>query len=315
MRHIRRDYDAQPARSIEALERSILRRVGRAIKDYGMIADGDRVLVAISGGKDSWTLLHVLRLLQRRAPVRFDLFAVNIDQGYPGFRVDLVEEYLKREGYEYYIVRNPTYRIIQEKLEPGTTACALCSRLRRGTLYRLAKELNATKIALGHHADDLMVTFLMSVFFRGEIRTMPPLLLSDDGQNIVIRPLCYVFEEEIRQYVPHTGAPVVSCASPYCEDETALRVQMKTLLDELERRYPRLKNSLLAALGKVNLTHLMDRRFLLGHLARSGDRGGAPIPSIEGERVFLAGHADAPHDPWMAWTSPAEPDTSDIRDG
>ncbi|MCX7752102.1 MAG: tRNA 2-thiocytidine(32) synthetase TtcA [Blastocatellia bacterium] len=259
---IRRNHEGEHTRSIEALERSILRRVGRAIKDYRMIEDGDRVLVAISGGKDSWTLLHVLRLLQRRAPVRFELFAVNIDQGYPGFRADLIEEYLKREGYEYYIVSNPTYRIIQEKLEPGTTACALCSRLRRGTLYRLAKELKATKIALGHHADDLMVTFLLSVFFRGEVRTMPPILISDDGQNFFIRPLCYVFEDEIRQYVPHTGAPVVSCASPYCEDETALRFQMKNLLNELERRYPRLKNSLLAALGKVNLTHLMDRRFL-----------------------------------------------------
>jgi len=259
---LHRDHEDERARSIEVLERSILRRVGRAIKDYRMIEDGDRVLVAISGGKDSWTLLHVLRLLQRRAPVRFELFAVNIDQGYPGFRADLIEEYLKREGYEYYIVQNPTYRIIQEKLDPNTTACALCSRLRRGTLYRLAKELKATKIALGHHADDLMVTFLLSVFFRGEIRTMPPILLSDDGQNVVIRPLCYIFEDEIRQYVPHTGAPVVPCASPYCEDETALRFQMKALLDDLERRYPRLKNSLLAALGKVNLTHLMDRRFL-----------------------------------------------------
>ncbi len=259
---IHHDREGERARSIEALERSILRRVGRAIKDYRMIEDGDRVLVAISGGKDSWTLLHVLRLLQQRAPVRFDLFAVNIDQGYPGFRADLIEEYLKREGYEYYIVQNPTYRIIQEKLEPGTTACALCSRLRRGTLYRLAKELKATKIALGHHADDLMVTFLLSIFFRGEIRTMPPVLLSDDRQNVIIRPLCYVFEDEIRRYVPHTGAPVVSCASPYCEDETALRFQMKALLEELERRYPRLKNSFLAALGKINLTHLMDRRFL-----------------------------------------------------
>jgi tRNA 2-thiocytidine biosynthesis protein TtcA len=259
---LRHEHDDGRARSIEALERSILRRVGRAIKDYRMIEDGDRVLVAISGGKDSWTLLHILRLLQRRAPVRFDLFAVNIDQGYPGFRADLIEEYLKREGYEYYIVPNPTYRIIQEKLEPGTTACALCSRLRRGALYRLAKDLKATKIALGHHADDLMVTFLLSVFFRGEIRTMPPILLSDDGQNVVIRPLCYVFEDEIRRYVPHTGAPVVPCASPYCEDEAALRFQMKALLDDLERRYPRLKNSLLAALGKVNLAHLMDRRFL-----------------------------------------------------
>lgn len=246
----------------EALERSILRRVGKAIKDYHLIEDGDRILVAISGGKDSWTLLHLLRLLQKRAPVKFDLFAVNIDQGYTGFRADLIEEYLKREGYEYYMVKNPTYQIVQEKLEPGSKACALCSRLRRGTLYALTKELKATKIALGHHADDLIVTLLLSIFFRGEIRTMPPYLISDDKQNVVIRPLCYVFEDEIVEYVKESRFPVVPCASPYCEDETALRYQMKGLLEDLERRYPRLKNSLLAALGKVNLTHLLDRRFL-----------------------------------------------------
>jgi tRNA 2-thiocytidine biosynthesis protein TtcA len=246
----------------EALERSILRRVGKAIKDYNQIEDGDRILVAISGGKDSWTLLHLLRLLQKRAPVKFDLFAVNIDQGYAGFRADLIEEYLKREGYEYYMAKNPTYQIVQEKLEPGSKACALCSRLRRGTLYALAKEMKATKIALGHHADDLVVTLLLSVFFRGEIRTMPPYLISDDKQNVVIRPLCYIFEDEILEYVRESGFPIVPCASPYCEDETALRYQMKGLLEELERRYPRLKNSMLAALGKVNITHLLDRRFL-----------------------------------------------------
>ncbi|MEO0248640.1 MAG: tRNA 2-thiocytidine(32) synthetase TtcA [candidate division WOR-3 bacterium] len=246
----------------DVLERSILRRVGRAIKDYNLIENNDRIIVAISGGKDSWTLLHVLRLLQKRAPVHFDLLAVNIDQGYTGFRVDLIEQYLKKEGYEYYLVKNPSYKIVQEKLEPGSTPCALCSRLRRGVLYRMAKDLRATKIALGHHADDLLVTFLLSVFFRGEIRTLPPILVSDDGQSVVIRPLCYIFEDETRQYAQAKGFPVVSCASPYCEDETALRYQMRGLLEDLERRYPRLKNSLLAALTKVNVTHLLDRRFL-----------------------------------------------------
>jgi tRNA 2-thiocytidine biosynthesis protein TtcA len=247
---------------LDVLERSLLRRVGRAIKDYNLIEAGDRILVAVSGGKDSWSLLHLLRLLQQRAPVSFETFAVTIDQGYPGFRADLIEEYLKEQGYEYYIVRNPTSQIVREKLEPGSAACGLCSRLRRGTLYRVATDLKATKIALGHHADDLIVTLLMSLFFRGEIRTMPPRLLSDDGRHIVIRPLCYVFEEELRQYAQGRRFPVVSCASPYCEDETALRFQMKALVADLEARYPRLKNSLLAALGKVNVTHLLDRRFL-----------------------------------------------------
>jgi tRNA 2-thiocytidine biosynthesis protein TtcA len=251
-----------PTKSFEARETSILRRVGKAIKDFNLIEEGDRVLVAISGGKDSWTLLHVLRLLQKRAPVEFGLVAVNIDQGYPGFRRDVVEDYLRQEGYEYCMASNPTYEILQQKLEPGTTGCSLCSRLRRGTLYRLAMELGATKIALGHHADDLLATLLLSMFFRGEIRTMPARLISDDKRNVVIRPLCYIYEEEIREYATAKAFPVISCASPYCEDETNFRPQMKHLLNQLERQYPRLKNSMLAALGKVNLSHLMDRRYL-----------------------------------------------------
>ncbi|MBI3951225.1 MAG: tRNA 2-thiocytidine(32) synthetase TtcA [Acidobacteria bacterium] len=264
-------------RSIEALETSILRRVGTAIKEFDMIEQGDRVMVALSGGKDSWTLLHVLRQLQKRAPVDFELLAVNIDQGYPGFRQDIIEDYLKREGYGYHMASNPTYEIMQHKLEPGTTGCSLCSRLRRGTLYRLAQDLGATKIALGHHADDLLVTLLLSIFFRGEIRSMPPRLVSDDKRNVVIRPLCYVYEEEIRQYAAAKGFPVISCASPYCEDETNFRPQMKRLLEQLERQYPRLKNSMLASLGKVTLSHLMDRRYLSLNGSKSNDeREGEP---------------------------------------
>lgn len=253
---------SKPEKTLAALEASILRRVGTAIKHFNLIESGDRVLVAVSGGKDSWTLLHILRQLQRRAPVQFGLVAVNIDQGYPGYRQDVIEDYLKREGYEYYMASNPTHEIMQHKLEPGTTGCSLCSRLRRGTLYRLAVDLGATKIALGHHADDLLVTFLLSVFFRGEIRTMPPRLISDDRRHVVIRPLCYVYEDEISQYAAAKGFPVVSCASPYCEDETNSRPQMKKLLNQLEQQYPRLKNSMLAALGRVNLGHLMDPRYL-----------------------------------------------------
>ncbi len=251
-----------PVDAVAALETSIARRVGRAIKDFKMIDDGDRVMVAVSGGKDSWTLLHILRKLQKRAPVKFELIAVNIDQGYPGYRRDLIEAYLAREGYTYSMAHNPTYEIMQEKLEPGSTGCSLCSRLRRGTLYRLADELGASKIALGHHADDLLVTLLLSIFFRGEIRTMPPRLVSDDRRHVVIRPLCYVYEDEIRRYAQAMRFPIVSCASPFCEDESNMRPQMKRLLDQLERQYPRLKNSMLAALGKVNVTHLLDRRYL-----------------------------------------------------
>ncbi len=257
-----RRVETKVKRSLDSLETSIFRRVGTVIKEFNLIEQADRVMVAVSGGKDSWTLLHVLRQLQKRAPVRFDLVAVNIDQGYPGYRQDIVEDYLKREGYEYHLVHNPTYEIMQEKLEPGTTGCSLCSRLRRGTLYRLGCDLGATKIALGHHADDLLATLLLSIFFRGEIRTMPPRLVSDDKQNIVIRPLCQVYEDEIRHYAQEKGFPIISCASPYCEDETNSRPQMKQLLEQLERQYPRLKNSMLASLGKVTLTHLLDKRYL-----------------------------------------------------
>jgi tRNA 2-thiocytidine biosynthesis protein TtcA len=254
--------DSKPARTVSSLETSMLRRVGTAIKEFKMIEDGDRVMVAVSGGKDSWTLLHVLRLLQGRAPVDFELLAVNIDQGYDGYRQDIVGDYLKREGYQYHLVSNPTLEIMKHKLQPGATGCSLCSRLRRGTLYNMGQQLGATKIALGHHADDLLATLLLSIFFRGEIRTMPPWLLSDDKRNVVIRPLCYIFEDEIRQYATARKFPVISCASPYCEDETSSRPQMKRLLEQLERQYPRLKNSMLASLGKVTLTHLLDRRYL-----------------------------------------------------
>lgn len=278
---VKRD-DPKRMRTGEALETSILRRVGAAIKEFNLIEEGDRILVALSGGKDSWTLLHVLRLLQRRAPVQFELIAVNIDQGYPGFRQDIIEEYLKNEGYSYYMAQNPTYDIMQEKLMSGTTGCSLCSRLRRGTLYRLAQQLKTNKIALGHHADDLLATMLLSMFFRGEIRTMPPRLVSDDQRNIVIRPLCHIFEAEIRQYAQEKGFPVISCASPFCEDESNLRPQMKELLDHLERRYPRLKNSMLASLGNVTLSHLLDKRYL--DLDQSGSESDWRVPRSGAEQ-------------------------------
>lgn len=250
------------AKSPQAIEKSILRLVGSAIKDFNLIEDGDRVMVAVSGGKDSYTLLNILRIIQRKAPVRFDLLAVNVHPGWDNYPTHIIEDYLRRESYEYHMERTQMRQVIEEKIDPGATLCSMCARLRRGVLYRLAKERGANKVALGHHSDDLIETLLMSVFFQGEIRSMPPRLLSDDGEHVVIRPLCYVSEEYTRRYSLQLGFPVVCCGCPICGDTTLQRPKIKALLKELEAQNPRLKRSMVAALANVNLGHLMDRRYL-----------------------------------------------------
>jgi tRNA 2-thiocytidine biosynthesis protein TtcA len=240
----------------ERIERRLADRLGRAIGDFGLIAPGDRILVGVSGGKDSWALLHLLRLLQRRAPVRFDLVALNIDQGFPGFRADLIEDYLEREGYDYEMRDARINLTVKEKIQPGETFCSLCARLRRGALYKHATELQCGTIALGHHADDFVETLLLNLFFNGRIKAMPARLRAANGRHTVIRPLVYVWEDEVAEYVRARGFPIVSCACPGCHDPTLERHRVKKLLRELERVHPGLKRSLLAALSRVDLAFL-----------------------------------------------------------
>jgi tRNA 2-thiocytidine biosynthesis protein TtcA len=244
------------ASDIERLERRLEARIGRAIADFELIEPGDRILVGVSGGKDSWALLHLLRLLQRKAPVRFDLVALNVDQGFAGFRADIVEDYLAREGYAYEMRSARINLTVKEKIEPGDTFCSLCARLRRGALYKYADELACNKIALGHHADDFIETLLLNLFFNGRIKAMHPRLRATNGRHTVIRPLVYAWETEILEYVPARGFPVVCCACPGCKDPTLQRHRVKTLLRELERVHPGLKRSLLGALSRVDLASL-----------------------------------------------------------
>jgi tRNA 2-thiocytidine biosynthesis protein TtcA len=240
------------------LERSLLGHMGRAIADFGLIAEGDRILVGVSGGKDSHTLLHLLSVLRARAPVRFDLLAVTLDQGHPGFPAQVLETYFREAGHDFRILRQDTYRVVLEKTPPGKTLCAVCSRLRRGILYNAAVALGCNKIALGHHRDDLVETLMLNLFFAGTLKAMPPLLVSDDGRNTVIRPLAYAPESEIGAYAALKRFPIVPC--DLCGSQEHLqRKRMKRLLDELEQEHPHVRASVLAAMGNVRLSHLVDR--------------------------------------------------------
>ncbi len=238
------------------------RQIGTAIADYGMIEAGDVVAVAVSGGKDSLTLLDILLGMRRRSPVKFDLVAVTVDQGYEGFRWPVMEKHFKGLGVPYHIENTRISDVIEDHKTPGSTWCALCARLRRGVLYRLAKEKGWTKIALGHHADDLIETHLLSQLFNGVIQSMPPILRAQDGQNVVIRPMCYVWERQVIAYTKERKFPVICCACPACRDFTLKRQRVKALLGELEENWPGVKQSLLSAQRRLKLTQLMDPRFL-----------------------------------------------------
>jgi tRNA 2-thiocytidine biosynthesis protein TtcA len=240
-------------------ERRIRRFVGRAIDDFGLIESRDRILVALSGGKDSWTLLHILENLRRRAPVPFSLVPVTVHPGFPGFETARIEAYLRSQNYEHRIVRAPIHETMLEKLTADETPCSLCARVRRGVLYTQAAALGCTKIALGHHRDDFIETLLLNQFYNGKIKAMAPRLYSDDGRNVVIRPLLYVAEDDIIRYASSAGFPVTCCACPSCGDPDMKRVKIKKLLAEFEREHRGIKASLLAALSDVDHRHLPEK--------------------------------------------------------
>jgi tRNA 2-thiocytidine biosynthesis protein TtcA len=241
------------------LQKRLLRDAGKAIEDFKLIEEGDRILVGVSGGKDSFTLLHVLQQLQRSAPISFSLVACNLDQGHPGFPAARLEEALRSMGAEVLMLREDTYSIVKRLVPEGKTTCSVCSRLRRGILYKAAREHGCSKIALGHHRDDLIESLLMSMLFTGKTRSMPPRLVSDDGKNVVIRPLCYAAERDIAAFAEEMRFPIVPC--DLCgSQENLQRKRVKRLLTELEGEHPGVRASLLAAMGNVMPEHLLDFR-------------------------------------------------------
>src|SRR5919206_2799855 len=243
-----------------ALETRIAKKTTKAITDFNLIEDGDRIMVGLSGGKDSWALLQILDVLRRRAPVRFSLVAVNVDSGYKEYKHDLIARTCEARGWEYRIEHTGIGELIEDILDIGDTPCSLCARLRRGVLYRIAKEVGANKIALGHHADDFIETLLLNLFFAGALKAMPAKLVSDNGEHVVIRPLVYVSEDEARAYTKQCALPIIGCCCPACGDLSLQRQRTKRLLVELEREHPGVKQSMLKALGNVAPRHLLDTR-------------------------------------------------------
>ncbi|QPB82972.1 tRNA 2-thiocytidine(32) synthetase TtcA [Pseudoalteromonas rubra] len=249
--------EAKQAYSLNKLQKRLRRLAGQAVGDFNMIEEGDRVMVCLSGGKDSYTLLDVLQHLQRVAPIKFDVFAINLDQKQPGFPEHILPEYLDTLGIEYKIVEEDTYSIVKDKIPEGKTTCSLCSRLRRGILYRTAKEMGATKIALGHHRDDMIETMFLNMFYGGKLKGMPPKLMSDDGQHMVIRPLAYCKEADIAQYAQSQAFPIIPCN--LCgSQENLQRKHVKAMLNEWNNSHPGRVESIFTAMQNVVPSHLAD---------------------------------------------------------
>jgi tRNA 2-thiocytidine biosynthesis protein TtcA len=249
----RADYE------VNKLAKRLRRQVGEAIADFNMIEQGDKVMVCLSGGKDSHALLDVLLSLKEKSPVRFDLIAVNLDQKQPGFPAHVLPEYLESRGVPFRIEEQDTYSVVKRVIPEGQTMCSLCSRLRRGVLYRVAAELGATKIALGHHRDDILATFFLNLFHGGQLKAMPAKLVSDDGRHVVIRPLAYVAEKDLIQYAEAKAFPIIPCT--LCGSQENLeRKQIGEMLREWERRSPGRVESMLRALTEVRPSHLLDRK-------------------------------------------------------
>ncbi len=241
------------------LDKRLCRQTGQAIVDYNMIEEGDRVMVCLSGGKDSYTLLDILLKLQARAPIDFELIVVNLDQKQPGFPEDILPAYLKQKGVKFHIEEQDTYSIVMDKIPEGKTLCSLCSRLRRGILYRVADELKCTKIALGHHRDDMLQTLFLNMFFGGKLKGMPPKLQSDDGKHIVIRPLAYVDERDIVAYSDWQQFPIIPCN--LCgSQENLQRKQVGNMLKDWQRKFPGRLDNMLHALQNIVPSHLMDAK-------------------------------------------------------
>ncbi len=239
------------------LENELARELGRCIADFKLIEAGDRIMVCMSGGKDSYTLLHLLERARRKAPIAFSLVAVHLDQGQPGYDGSPLKAWLKERGFDYRILSEDTYSVVKERVPEGKTYCSLCSRLRRGVLYNAAQELGCNKIALGHHRDDAIETLLLNLMFTGSIKSMPPKLVSDDGRNIVIRPLLYASEPKIAALAQALQFPILPCNLCGSQDNL-MRKQVKNLLATLEQSAPQVKDSILAALGNVRASHLLD---------------------------------------------------------
>lgn len=245
--------------SLATVEKRLAQQMGRCIAEFDLIEPGDRIMVAISGGKDSYTLLHMLERARKRAPIAFELVAVHLDQGQPGYDGSALEAWLRREGYEHRIVREDTYQLVTKQIPQGQTYCSMCSRLRRGILYNVAESLGCTKIALGHHRDDAIETLMLNLMFNGSLSAMPAKLRSDDGRNTVIRPLLYSSERDIATYAEHLDFPIIPCN--LCgSQENLWRQQVKQLLDDIETRAPQVRQSMLAALKNVHASHLLGTR-------------------------------------------------------
>jgi tRNA 2-thiocytidine biosynthesis protein TtcA len=267
-------------RETHKLEKRLCRQVGQAVMDFNMIEQGDKIMVCVSGGKDSYAMLDILLKLQARAPVDFELIAVNLDQKQPGFPEHVLPEYLKKIGVPFHIENQDTYSIVKRVIPEGKTLCSLCSRLRRGILYRVADELGATKIALGHHRDDMLQTFFLNMFFGGKLKGMPPKLASDDGKHIVIRPMANVAEKDLTRWAEHRDFPIIPCT--LCgSQENLQRKQIGNMLREWEKKYPGRIESMFSALQNVVPSHLMDSaRYDFKGLKVTG------VASEDGDKAF-----------------------------
>jgi len=266
--------------TLQRIEKWLLRETGKAIADYNMIEDGDTVLVCVSGGKDSHTLLHLLRILQAKAPVKFRLIAMNLDQKQPGFPAEILPAYFEKTGVDFRIIEADTYSVVKEKIPEGKTTCSLCSRLRRGIIYRTAKELGANKIALGHHRDDMVHTLFLNLIFGGKLKAMPPKLVTDDGAHVVIRPLAYCAESDIARYSRGMEFPIIPCNLCGSQDNLQ-RQKIREMMQEWDQKFPGRTEAVFSALQNVVPSHLADTQLFDFKSLKAG-----LSPAADGDTLF-----------------------------